>query len=538
MTRLRWPLAGIFGSLAMLIWSFEAPPPLAQILSDRMLAITPGAVFGFLIDNLQLIGKPLFFLATVALELVLGAAAALLLIPLARLRPLPLLGAGAALGLLLAALARMTLGAEAGTLTVLAGFLLYGLVTAAAGLLLGAALGTEIDAGTEPRQAGRRRFLAMAAAALGGVLAAGAGVEVSRTLRGLGEHGSVTPAGPEAMDDLVDLGEVAGTALPVAILSAPRVERVAVGGQPRPTVIHASPPAGLTSAITSNRDFYVISKNFLDPVVDARNWSLQLQGPLVAQPTTLSYQHLREMPTRSEYVTLECISNDVGGHLMSTAHWTGVPLRDLLKQAGVRDAARAVAFTCADGYVESLSIEQAMDPTTLVVYLMNGEPLPDKHGFPARIVTTGLYGMKNPKWLRSIEPVAAPAAGFWEKQGWSTEAVVKTTSRIDLPTQGQRLSSSDVTFGGVAFAGSRGIRRVEISTDDGKSWLPAELEHPLSGYTWTLWYRSWKAQQSGQVTALVRAVDGTGAVQIATPTPSYPSGSTGFDTRALVVGAG
>ncbi len=535
MTRLRWPLAGIFGSLAMLIWSFEAPPPLAQILSDRMLAITPGAVFGFLIDNLQLIGKPLFFLGTVGLELVLGAAAALLLIPLARLRPLPLLGAGAALGLVFAALARATLGAEAASPTVLAGFLLYGLVTAAAGLLLGAALGTGTGADASPGQADRRRFLSMAAAAVGGVLAAGAAVEVSRTLRNLGEHGSAAPAGAEA-NDLVALGDVADTVLPTAILSAPRIERVAVGGRLQPTVIHASPPAGLTSAITSNRDFYVISKNFLDPVVDARTWSLQLQGSLIAQQMQISYQQLREMRSHSEYVTLECISNDVGGHLMSTAHWTGVPLRDLLKQAGVRDSARAIAFTCADGYVESLSIEQAMNPTTLVVYLMNGEPLPDKHGFPARVITTGLYGMKNPKWLRSIEPVSAPAAGFWEKQGWSTEAVVKTTSRIDLPTSGQRLSS-DLTFGGVAFAGKRGIRRVEISTDNGKSWLPADLEHPLSGYTWTLWFRPWKAQHSGQVTALVRAIDGTGAVQIATPTPSYPSGSTGFDSRTFVAGA-
>ncbi|TAM62498.1 molybdopterin-binding oxidoreductase [bacterium] len=513
MRSLRWPLAGVFGSLAMVIWSFEMPPPLAQILSDRMLSITPGALFGFLIDKLQLVGKPLFFLGTVGLEVVAGVVAALLLVPLARLRPPALLAAGAALGAVLAALARALLGGEAGAPSVVAGFLIYGVVTAAAGLLLGAALGEEASGRYGQPAQGRRRFLGMAAAAIGGVLAAGAALEIGRTLRGLGEHGSAAPAGPLEISDLVDLGEVADT---------------------HPGVVRGLPPASLTPALTPNRDFYVISKNFLDPVVDARSWSLRIQGPLVADPVTLSYEQLRALPSRSEYVTLECISNDVGGHLMSTARWTGVPLRDLLRHAGMRDAARWVAFTCADGYVESLPLEQALEPTTLVVYLMNGEPLPSKHGFPARIITTGRYGMKNPKWLRTIEPVQAPVEGFWEKQGWSTEALVKTTSRIDLPTEHQRVTP-DLTFGGVAFAGTRGIKRVELSTDGGATWLPAELERPLSPYTWTLWYLTRQARRGSQVSALVRATDGTGAVQTAASTASYPAGSTGYDARRFSV---
>ncbi|MDE2571203.1 MAG: molybdopterin-binding oxidoreductase, partial [bacterium] len=151
------------------------------------------------------------------------------------------------------------------------------------------------------------------------------------------------------------------------------------------------------------------------------------------------------------------------------------------------------------------------------------------------IITTGLYGMKNPKWLRSIEPVVDAPQGFWERQGWSTTAVVKTTSRIDLPKQNAAVQG-EVTFGGVAFAGNRGIQRVEISTDGGKSWLPTELERPLSAHTWTLWYRSWKAQQRGAITALVRATDGSGALQAQAATPSYPSGSTGYDSRSLSVG--
>lgn len=526
----RWLLAGLFGAMAMVIWSFEVPPPLAQVLSDRMLQITPGPVFGFLIDRLQLIGKPLFLLGTVGLELVLGALAALLLVPLSRLRPPALLAAGGVLGLILAGLARLTLGPEAGATMLLAGFLLYGVVTAAAALLLGPALGGPVAGATDGGQ--RRRFLGMAAAAVGGMLAAGTALEVSRTLRGLGERGS--ESGLPVGESLTELGEVADTAFPVALLSGPRVERVAVGGRPQPTVIHVSPPAGLAPAITSNRDFYVISKNFVDPVVDARNWSIQVQGALIEHPLTLSYQQLRELPARSEYVTLECISNDVGGHLMSNARWTGIPLRDLLQRAGMRDAARAVAFTCVDGYVESLPVERAMHPATLVVFLMNGEPLPDKHGFPARIITSGLYGMKNPKWLRTIEPVVSAPQGFWEQQGWSSLPIVKTTSRIDVPKQGQRVPA-ELTFGGVAFAGSRGIKRVEISTDGGKTWLPAELEKPLSPYTWTLWYRAWNAPRPGGVTALVRAVDGAGAEQIAAAAASYPSGATGYDARAFTV---
>ncbi|HVA36969.1 MAG TPA: molybdopterin-dependent oxidoreductase [Candidatus Dormibacteraeota bacterium] len=533
MAALRWLLAGIFGSMAMLIWSFEVPPPLAQVLSDRMLSVTPGAVFGFLIDRLQLIGKPLFFLGTVALELAIGAIAALLLMPLARLRTLPLIGAGVVLGAVLALLARLLLGPEAGTPAVAFGFVLYGLVSAAAAALLGEAMPRASAQRRAETADGRRRFLAMAAAAIGGVLAAGTAVEVTRTIRGIGERaGLATTTNGVA---LTDVGEVADTAFPVALLSAPRVERVAVGGRPQPTVIHPGPPPGMPSAITSNREFYVISKNFVDPIVDARRWSLEVKGALVERPITLNYQALREQPTQSEYVTLECISNDIGGRLMSTARWTGVPLRDLLKRAGLRDAARAVAFTCADGYVESLPIEHAMDPTTLVVFLMNGEPLPDKHGFPARIVTTGLYGMKNPKWLTSIEPVVQAPAGFWERQGWSTTAVVKTMSRIDVPKAGATVTSP-LTFGGVAFAGRRGIKRVEVSVDGGKTWLPAELERPLSPYAWTLWYRTWDGGPRGRATALVRATDSSGAVQTMAAAPSFPAGATGYDSLTFAIG--
>ncbi|MDE2573378.1 MAG: hypothetical protein KGM44_12765, partial [bacterium] len=136
MAAVRWLIAGVFGAMAMLIWSFEVPPPLAQLLSDRMLDLTPGAIFGFLIDKLQLIGKPLFFLGTVALEVAIGALAALALLPLTRLRAAALIAAGAGLGLLLAALARLALGPQAGAPGPIAGFVIYGLVTAACGLLL------------------------------------------------------------------------------------------------------------------------------------------------------------------------------------------------------------------------------------------------------------------------------------------------------------------------------------------------------------------------------------------------------------------
>jgi DMSO/TMAO reductase YedYZ molybdopterin-dependent catalytic subunit len=454
LSRVRPLGAGLTGALAMQVWWWLVPPGLGQVIEDRLLSQVPGALFATLLDRLAFAGE----------------------------------AAGGA---------------------IVAGFVVYGIVT---GLAL------PLSALVAPRapefSASRRRMLGGVLTGGLAVLTAGGAID---TIAHIGERGS----GP--------LGAAAAV-----VPTLPRSARAAVGDRAVPTASQVSPPGGLTPAITPVNSFYVVSKNFVDPVVNAANWTLEVGGPLTASPLRLGYDDLKAMPAVSQYVTLECISNDVGGQLISNAYWTGVPLKVLLEQAAMQPGAQAVAFTCVDGYTESLPIAQALLPTTIVAHTMNGQPLPDKHGFPARIITTGLYGMKNPKWLRSIQPVAQAPLGYWEQQGWAALAPVTTMSRIDVPASGAAVSGT-VTFGGIAFAGNRGIRQVELSFDGGTTWLPARLERALGPDTWVLWYGGFQFAGPGTVTALVRATDGTGAVQTPQNADSFPAGAAGYATAQFRV---
>lgn len=507
MTGLRRLGPGVCGALAMLLWSLLMPPSLAQVMEDRLLAAVPGAVFGFLLDRLEFLGKPLLYVGLLLLQVAIGAAAGLLLHRMAERTAPARAAAGAALGILAWALGAALLGHEATAVSVLAGDLIFGVV---AGLTLPLYAEAPEEAHVDP---GRRRLIA---GALTGGLAVLAAAGAVRTLTAIGEQPSRAQA-------------KAAATLP----TGPRPERAARGDRAAPVASQVSPPRGLTPAITPNADFYVVSKNFVDPVVNATNWTLEVGGPLATKPLRLTYDQLRALPSVSHYVTLECISNDVGGHLISNALWTGVPLGVLLQKAGVKDTAKAVAFTCVDGYTESLKLARAQRPETLVAYAMNGQPLPDKHGFPARIVTVGLFGMKNPKWLKSIAAVSEAPTGYWEQQGWSAEAGVPTMSRIDVPDRDQRVADP-FAMGGIAFAGDRGIAKVEVSLDGGRTWLPAKLEKALSKDTWVLWYLSARAPAGGY-TALVRAIDGSGAVQMSADAASYPAGATGYASTSFQV---
>jgi DMSO/TMAO reductase YedYZ molybdopterin-dependent catalytic subunit len=302
--------------------------------------------------------------------------------------------------------------------------------------------------------------------------------------------------------------------------------------------VAGAPEAGLSGPspeLTPAGDFYVVSKNFSDPAVSAQGWSLQVQG-LVETPLRLSYQELRSLPAHTAYVTLECVSNNVGGPQISTGQFTGVRLKDLLDKAGIRAAAQAVVFRARDGYEESIPLSLVTGgPDVLVAYDLDGAPLPHAHGFPARILIPGHYGMKGPKWLDSIEAAPRVVDGYWENQGWNRDAVVKTMSRIDVPADGAILRPP-VAVAGIAFAGARGISRVELSTDGGRSWAEADLKPPLSDLTWTLWTFGWTGAAEGQHTLQVRATDLAGAVQTADNRPSYPDGSSGYHTIRVNVG--
>jgi DMSO/TMAO reductase YedYZ molybdopterin-dependent catalytic subunit len=303
---------------------------------------------------------------------------------------------------------------------------------------------------------------------------------------------------------------------------------------PAPAGAEAAGGAAAGAAVTSPKDFYLVSKNLLDPELNASAWHLEVNG-LVDHPLTLRYADVLALPAEDFYQTLECISNEVGGPLLSNGWWTGVRLSEVLRRAGVQAAARQLHFTSADGYSENMALERALLPTTFLVYKLDGQPLPAKHGYPLRVLSAGTYGMKNPKWLTRIEAVATALPGFWEQQGWNPDAPVQTMSRIDTPRAGT-VSAGTVDIGGVAFAGDRGIGRVELSADGGQTWRETELLPPLGPLTWVFW-RAAATLQPGTADLVVRATDGTGQLQIAQQTDTFPSGASGYHRLRLQVRA-
>jgi hypothetical protein len=250
---------------------------------------------------------------------------------------------------------------------------------------------------------------------------------------------------------------------------------------------------------------------------------------MVDKPASLTLADLRALTATQEYVTLECVSNNVGGDQISTGLFKGVPLRDLVGAASPRGGATWVTFKARDGYTESVPLSLVNGaPEILVAYELDGAPIPEAHGFPARILIPGHYGMKGPKWLDSIELAGSELRGYWEQQGWDHNAVVKTMAKFDVPQDGDILKTGDITIGGVAFAGTRGISRVEYSTDGASSWTAADFDPPLSNLTWVVWRATWTPRSEGAYSLFVRATDGMGGRQDSQGAPSYPSGSSGY----------
>jgi DMSO/TMAO reductase YedYZ molybdopterin-dependent catalytic subunit len=303
---------------------------------------------------------------------------------------------------------------------------------------------------------------------------------------------------------------------------------------PVPSYGEWAPVSGLTAEITRTSDFYYVSKNLVgDPQVSQGTWNLAITG-LVNAPYNLTYADLMSLPKVERYHTLECISNEVGGNLISNAYFTGVRLADVLNKAGIQTGASTMVFHCADGYSDFLHLSQALNPDSLVVYLLNGQPLPQAHGFPARLLIPGLYGMKNGKWLTSLQLATGSYTGYWEQQGWTNEARVKMMSRVDVPLDGDLLVAGTRYIAGVAYAADRGIARVDVSTDGGQTWRPATLRRPLGNLTWVLWEYPWHAT-SGRYVIAARAIDLQGNVQIPTYAPPLPDGSSGYDAVSVVV---
>ena len=224
-----------------------------------------------------------------------------------------------------------------------------------------------------------------------------------------------------------------------------------------------------------------------------------------------------------------CISNQVGGGLMSNALWKGVPLHSLIESAGPKSGINEVIFRAADGYDDTIPLAKAMDPTTLVAYEMNGAPLPFNHGYPVRLIVPGLYGEKSVKWITRIELSAQDIKGFYEKQGWGPDFTIPTHSRFDSPDFNRSISlANSISLKGVAFGGNRGIARVEISFDDGTNWHEAKISTPGTRLTWAFWNYDWKPDREGEYKLAVRATDGEGRQQIKEERWTAPHGATGY----------
>lgn len=287
----------------------------------------------------------------------------------------------------------------------------------------------------------------------------------------------------------------------------------------------------LALEITPTKDFYEVSKNPFDPQVDATRWRLEIAGN-IQLPYSLGLDELRELPSIEQHATLECIDNKVGGELIGNALWRGVRLKELLERAVLKEGVVDIVLRASDDYADSIPLDRALADGTLLAYEMNGEPLNAAHGFPLRLIVPGIFGMKNVKWIKRIEAVNYDFKGYWQRRGWDDRAPYKTMSRIDTP---HGKAGSRVTVAGIAFAGDRGVSKVEVSTDGGKTWSGAEVKEPLSPYSWALWRKEFDSLEPGKRALVVRATDGTGETQTSRRVPAAPDGTSGHHSVTVEI---
>jgi len=295
--------------------------------------------------------------------------------------------------------------------------------------------------------------------------------------------------------------------------------------------------AGITPIVISNDDFYRIDTALLPPRLDASTWSLTVKG-MVDHPFTVDYRQLTTLPLFEQYVTIQCVSNQVGGNLVGNALWSGVHLRDVLAMAGVQAGATQIVGRSADGWTAGFPTEWAMDPARdpMIALMMNGDPLPIDHGYPARLIVPGLYGyVSATKWLTEIELTTLEAFdGYWVPLGWAKLGPILTQSRIDVPRDGASIPLGRTVIAGVAWAPDRGISKVEVAIDGGP-WQACVLSQAISKATWLQWELPWVAI-AGSHTIEVRATDGTGVIQTAQRSDPAPDGARGHDTISVQVG--
>ncbi len=286
---------------------------------------------------------------------------------------------------------------------------------------------------------------------------------------------------------------------------------------------------GLAPFVTPATDFYRIDTALQVPSVDAASWKLRITG-MVEQEVEITFAELLALPLEEHVTTLTCVSNEIGGNLIGNALWLGYPIRLLLERAKPTTGADMVLSTSQDGWTASTPLEALTDPdrASILAVGMNGEPLPQQHGFPVRKVVPGLYGyVSATKWVTELKVTTfAEDVAYWSTRGWTERGPIKTGSRIDTPRSGARVDAGRTAIAGMAWAQHTGIEKVEVRVDEG-DWVEATLGDGVGADPWRQWSYAWDAA-SGSHSVEVRAPDTPGATQTSDEAPPAPDGATGW----------
>jgi DMSO/TMAO reductase YedYZ molybdopterin-dependent catalytic subunit len=557
-SRTRASIAGVVGAVVAfgiteLVHGLYSPVPSILVsLAQRIVELTPGTL---VTRGIELLGTA--DIPTLIVSVLVGTVLlAVLLGNLAVARPsLAALGVAVVAVVAVAAALADPFVATVPTVITIVGALLAGSVVSA--LLLRAAEMPVAEPEEEPAQAGAP---GSAASPVVRSMETGSGGGIS-----VGRGGFLLLGGGAAVAGLVAAGvgrfllggAAQGAAKPkkLNLPETPAGENPAGKGEQEggagKTVKHETlpnPPAdasidvpGMPELITPASSFYLIDTALTSPRIDVNSWKLSVKGA-VDNPVEFSYSDLLSMSTREADITLSCVSNTIGGGLVSNGRWTGVLLSDVLAEAGVsRDkitnSSRQLVGRSVDGFTAGFKTDIALDGrNALVAFGLNGSEIPVKHGYPVRLVIPGLYGyISATKWLTEIELTNWNFDAYWIQRTWSKEGPVKTQSRIDTVQAGDYLSAGKNPIGGIAWAPHRGIERVEVSTNGGETWNTASLAKQLAEDTWRQYVYDWDATP-GDYTLQVRATDGDGETQTSAETPPHPSGATGYHTIDVTVG--
>jgi DMSO/TMAO reductase YedYZ molybdopterin-dependent catalytic subunit len=377
---------------------------------------------------------------------------------------------------------------------------------------------TEAVAPTDVEPVDRRTFLIILGGASAAISLVGAAI------------GAAWPGRPE--QTAATPGTAPSTARPASQPGLPAAPAVPVALPPRPDTVEPAP--GTRPEYTPLEDHYRIDINLSVPKVDGASWELPITG-LVDKPLTLTlddFHAQRWGEPANLLITLACISNPIGGDLIGTTQWTGIPFRRVLEEAGVRQDAAYIQISSADGFYETVPLDMIRaDERIMLTYLWDGQPLTAEHGYPLRIYIPNRYGMKQPKWITAMAVTEEYEEGYWVERDWDETAAMKATSVIDSVAVDDVIEAGDerlIPIGGIAHAGDRGISKVEVQVDGGE-WQEAQLRTPLSGLTWVLWRYDWPFA-TGFHTFAVRCTDGNGDLQVMEASMPHPSGATGVHT--------